>query len=112
MSYDHLIDKTIDVFLEQWDARFTGKQGSEGVIDLLEWLLYFAFDVTGELTYGSRHGFLESGLDSHGIIAYVQKFAVYGSIVRSSTALPYRERSPDILLPDGFVAFWGQAPST
>lgn len=87
MGYEHLIDKTVDILMEQWDARFTGKTGSEGVIDLASWMLYFSFDVIGELTYGSRHGFMESGWDSQGIIAYVQEFGVYGSLVRSSVAL-------------------------
>lgn len=81
VGYEYLIDKTIDVFLEQWEARFIGKKGPEGVIDLADWMLYFSFDVIGELTYGSRHGFMESGWDSQGVIAYLQKFAVYGCIV-------------------------------
>ena len=111
MGYEHLIDKTVDVFLDQWNARFTGKRGSEGVIDLANWLLYFSFDVIGELTYGSRHGFLESGLDSQGIIAYVQSFAVYGSVVRFSI-FPHKKRFFNITVPDGRVARWGQVPST
>lgn len=34
VGYEHSINETIDIFLEQWDARFTGKKGSEGIIDL------------------------------------------------------------------------------
>lgn len=112
MGYEYLIDKTIDVFLEQWNARFTDKKGSEGVIDLADWLLFFSFDVISELTYGSRHGLMESSLDSQGIIAYVQNFAVYGSIVRSSITFPYKKRPLNITLSDGPVARWGQVPST
>ena len=84
MGYEYLIDKTINVYLEQLDARFASKQGPEGIIDLSCWMLYFGLDVIGELTYGSRHGFLESGSDAHGIIAYIQEFLVYGSLVRFS----------------------------
>lgn len=54
-------------------------------------MIYFSFDVIGVLTYGSRHGFMESGWDSQGIITYVQKFAVYGAVVKSSLTLPDRE---------------------
>ncbi len=64
-------------------SRFAGKKGRAGVIGLEDWLLYFSFDVIGELTYGSRHGSMESGYDSQGIITSPQEFAVYGSIVRS-----------------------------
>ena len=81
-GYEQLIDQTVDLFLEQWNVRFAGKKGPEGVINLEDWLLYFSFDVIGQLTYGSRHGFMESGYDSQGIIAFLQKFAVYGSVVR------------------------------
>ena len=94
MDYEHLITKTIDCFLEQWDNRFSDKKGPEGVIDLSDWLQYFAFDVTGELTYGSRHGFMESGSDSQGIIAFIHGFAVYGSVVR----LPWHAPTKNDLL--------------
>ena len=90
VGYEGLIDKTIGVFLEQWDTRFAGKEGPEGIVDLASWLLYFSFDVIGELTYGSRHGFMESGRDSQGIISLLQKFGTYGWVVRSSiTVLHY-----------------------
>ena len=94
MDYEHLIAKTIDCFLEQWDKRFSDKRGPDGVIDLADWLQYFAFDVTGELTYGSRHGFLELGSDSQGIIAFLDRFAVYGAVVR----LPYHAPTENGLL--------------
>ena len=96
VSYEPLIEKTINVFLEQLDSRFSGKKGPEGIIKLEDWLLYFTFDVIGELTYGSRHGFLESGYDSQGIIASSQGFAVYGSVVRSFPSALYEiSRSHD-----------------
>lgn len=84
VGYEPLVDKTINVFLEQWDSRFADKEGPDGVIDLADWLLYFSFDLIGELTYGSRHGFMESGSDHQGIISFLQHFAVYGSIVSRS----------------------------
>lgn len=81
VGYEPLIDKTIDVYLEQLNARFAGKQGPEGNFDLATWMLYFSFDVIGELTYGSRHGFMEHAGDPQGLISYVQNFLVYGYIV-------------------------------
>ena len=94
MNYEHRITKTIDYFLEQWDNRFSDKEGPEGVIDLAEWLQYFAFDVTGELTYGSRHGFMELASDSQGIIAFLHRFQAYGAIV----SLPWHAPTENDLL--------------
>ena len=95
------------MFLEQWDRRFAGKRGADGVIKLEDWLLYFSFDVIGELTYGSRHGFLESGYDSQGIINFLQGFAVYGAVVRSFSSVPGIECHAHILKPDGSFTVLG-----
>lgn len=80
-SYEHLVDNTIRVYLNDLGTRYSGKPGSDGVIDLHTSLLYFAFDVIGDLTYGSRYGFIESGKDVNGIIRYVVNFLNYGFIV-------------------------------
>ena len=111
VGFENLIDKTVDVFLEQWDTRFSGKKGPDGVIELPDWLLFFSFDVIGELTYGSRHGFMEKGRDSQGIIAFVKNFATYGAVVRSFVLFPLN-RILKLTLSGGRVAFCGQVSST
>lgn len=50
-------------------------------MDLHAWLVYFAFDVVGDLTYGSRHGFIEHGGDVSGIITQVKGFLSHGFFV-------------------------------
>lgn len=75
------MDNTVHVYLDVLDKRHSGKRGQEGVIDLYTSLLHFAFDVIGDLTYGTRHGFIESGKDLNGIIKYVVGFLNYGFIV-------------------------------
>ncbi|KAF3054724.1 Cytochrome P450 monooxygenase andK [Trichoderma lentiforme] len=77
VQYEPLVDTTVHLFLRQLNKRFAGKQGTGGVIDFPTWLQYYAFDVIGELTYSSRHGFLESGQDVDGIIAYLDKYMSY-----------------------------------
>lgn len=77
VQYEPFVDKTIELFLQQLDDRFAGKSGAEGVIDWPTWLQYYAFDVIGELTYSSTHGFLETGKDVDGIIAYIGKYMRY-----------------------------------
>jgi len=84
MAYEHLVDTTIEVYLEELSRRFANKPGNQGLIDLHTWLLYFSFDVIGDLTYGARHGFIESSSDIAGIIRYVKTFLNYGFVVRSS----------------------------
>lgn len=81
-GYESLVDSTVEVYLSVLDKHHAGKDGPDVVIDLHTSLLYFAFDVIGDLTYGARHGFIESGKDLNGIINYVVTFLNYGFIVR------------------------------
>jgi hypothetical protein len=81
-KYEYLVDNTVQIYLDVLDKRHTGQDGPDGVIDLHTSLLHFAFDVIGDLTYGTRHGFIESGKDLNGIISYVVSFLNYGFIVR------------------------------
>lgn len=81
MGYENLVDTTIEVYLKKLGRRFADKSGKQGLIDFHTWLLYFSFDVIGELTYGARHGFIESSSDVAGIIRYVKSFLNYGFLV-------------------------------
>ena len=81
LKYEPLIESTILAFLKELDQRFAGKEGKDATVDLYAWLLYFAFDVMGDLTYSARHGFLEQGKDMFGIINYVKEFLSYGFLV-------------------------------
>lgn len=90
VKYEYLIDDTLSVFLNELNERFAGREGGDGVLDLHAWLVYFAFDVVGDLTHGARHGFIEHGGDVSGIIAQVKGFLSHGffvSLTRSS--LPF-----------------------
>lgn len=83
--YEYLVDNTVQIYLDILDKRYSVK-GETGcahpTFDLHTSLLHFAFDVIGDLTYGTRHGFIESGEDLNGIINYVVQFLNYGFIVR------------------------------
>lgn len=87
VGYEETVDTVIDIFLKELDKRFTGNPSKDGAIDAYTWLLYFTFDVMGSLTYGARHGFIESGEDVHGIISYVVRFAIYGHFVSQVSLL-------------------------
>ena len=77
VQYEPFVDTTVRLFLEQINERFANKERPDGVIDFPTWLQYYAFDVIGELTYSSKHGFLEKGEDIDGIIAYLDKYMAY-----------------------------------
>ncbi|MDI1490295.1 MAG: hypothetical protein OHK93_001495 [Ramalina farinacea] len=82
MQYEPFVDKTIELFLEQVDHNFAGKEGPDGIIDLPQWMRAYAFDVIGELTYSERHGFLDSGGDVEGIVSSLRKAVAYGQLVK------------------------------
>ena len=81
VQYEPFVNDIVRLFLEQMDARFADKSGPEGIIDFPLWLQFYAFDVVGELTYSSKHGFLETGKDIDGMIAFITKFMGYVAVV-------------------------------
>jgi hypothetical protein len=81
VSYEPFVDEVIDTFLEQLETRFVGKDGPDAVVDLAVWLQYYAFDTIGELTYSTRHGFIQCGGDIDGIISYLSVFMHYSTKV-------------------------------
>ena len=81
VQYEPFVDNIVEVFLEQMDRIFADKEGSDGIVDLPQWMRAYAFDVIGELTYGERHGFLDSGRDVEGIVSSLRKAVAYGQLV-------------------------------
>ncbi|KAL8861116.1 MAG: hypothetical protein Q9178_002330 [Gyalolechia marmorata] len=65
VSYEPMVDTTIDCFFDQLDQRFV-QTGQVCPLDL--WLQMFAFDVIGSITFSKRLGFLEQGRDIDNII--------------------------------------------
>jgi len=84
---EEYVDKTIDVFIETMSAQFVDKKSSDGGVDLVQWIQYFAFDVLGQLLYGRRHGFIETGNDVDDII----KIADFGSFYNLIVSDPSRD---------------------
>ncbi|KAK4235918.1 cytochrome P450 [Achaetomium macrosporum] len=78
VSFEPLVDRTIDVFRKELDSRFvaTGE-----ACDFGAWLQYFAFDVVGEITFSKRLGFLEGGCDVEGIMASIWRWFEYVAVV-------------------------------
>lgn len=102
VSYEPLVDSTMEVFLEKTEEMFarTGK-----ACDFPKWLHYFAFDVIGDLTWSKRIGFVERDEDVDGIIAFINGFFDYAGPVGffRQRLLNFTDRMPDWTdSPSGF----------
>ncbi|KAL4908288.1 hypothetical protein BDW74DRAFT_99249 [Aspergillus multicolor] len=64
VAYEPFVDNCINVFKQRLDE--FAVQGK--VIDFAHWLQCYAFDVIGEITFGSRFGFLNAGNDVGGVM--------------------------------------------
>jgi len=74
VSYEPLVDRTTDAFIEQTERRYA----STGLrCNFSRWLQFFAFDVIGELTWSKRLGFVERDEDVEGIVKFVGDFLAY-----------------------------------
>lgn len=78
VSYEPLVNSTMDVFLERTQMLFADTGES---CDFNKWLQYFAFDVIGDLTWSRRIGFLERNEDVDGIIKFLGDFLSYAGPV-------------------------------
>ncbi|KAL1862454.1 hypothetical protein Daus18300_008551 [Diaporthe australafricana] len=82
------IDDTIELLMQKMDAAAAGQIGgqikdlSEGpIVDLGNWLHWFAFDVLGEVAFSRSFGFLEQGRDVDGAIRTIDEMQRYNGIV-------------------------------
>lgn len=62
------------------DAAFAGKK-PRPVIDLGDWLHFFAFDVLGEVAFGRSFGFLAAGADKECAIRVIDNSQKYNGII-------------------------------
>jgi len=62
LQYETKVNETIDLLISKLNEMVT-LQGREMSVDLCAWLMYFATDVIGIITYSERYGMLEAGKD-------------------------------------------------
>ncbi|KAF3770258.1 cytochrome P450 [Cryphonectria parasitica EP155] len=79
------IDDTIEVLMRTMDAMASGKGSTSDpgrpIVDLGNWLHWFAFDVLGEVAFSRSFGFLEQGRDVDGAIHTIDEMQRYNGIV-------------------------------
>ncbi|KAK7729398.1 hypothetical protein SLS53_009248 [Cytospora paraplurivora] len=103
------IDDTIDLLFQKMDAAAAGLTGASinafpkgSVVDLGNWLHWFAFDVLGEVAFSRKFGFLEQGRDIDGAIHAIDESQRYNGIVGQVSFLDYLlRRNPLWMLISG-----------
>ncbi|KAK5081209.1 hypothetical protein LTR05_008003 [Lithohypha guttulata] len=78
LQYEPLVDNCTSFFLRRTLELFadTGR-----LCPFSTWIQYFAFDVIGEITWSKRLGFVQQNADVSNIIARVDSFQNYGTVV-------------------------------
>lgn len=79
IEFEPLVDSTTHVFLNTLQERFATAGGK--VVDLGQYLQFYAFDVMGELTFSRRLGFIESGVDVDDIMHSINANFEYISVI-------------------------------
>ena len=62
LQYEEKVNETIDLLVSKLGDMVT-EQSRTMSVDLCAWLMYFATDVIGVMTYSERYGMLEAGKD-------------------------------------------------
>ncbi|ROW06282.1 hypothetical protein VPNG_08055 [Cytospora leucostoma] len=86
ITLEKAVNGAISVFFEELDRRFVA---SKQVFDLCDWLQYFAFEAMGTMTFSSRYGFLEAGMDVGGMIQAIWEFML---VVGPMTQVPWMDK--------------------
>ncbi|KAL3478704.1 cytochrome P450 [Aspergillus californicus] len=78
LDYEPLVDSCTSYFLRRTEELFAGTRHP---CLLSEWIQFFAFDVIGEITWSQRLGFVQENKDISNIIATVDSFQNYSTVV-------------------------------
>ncbi|KAI3329533.1 cytochrome P450 [Ustulina deusta] len=77
VSYEPYVDQCAEIFTQ----RLSEMSEARVAVDLGHWMQCYAFDVIGQITYGARIGFLDSGADIQGIMRAIENQLAYGTLV-------------------------------
>ncbi|EAW15320.1 cytochrome P450 [Aspergillus clavatus NRRL 1] len=91
LEYESLIDETLNLFTGKLRARFTGSNGRT-ICPIDEWLGYFAWDVTANISFGRHYGFIEQEKDVDNLITDSTKGLIYFAPV---SQIPWVDRLLD-----------------
>jgi cytochrome P450 len=77
LSYEPFVDTCNAILIKKLDEY--AQNGK--TLDVRELLQFYAFDMIGEITVGSRFGLMEYGGDTFGIVEAIDGSLVYGAVV-------------------------------
>ncbi|KAL6230901.1 hypothetical protein BDW75DRAFT_244399 [Aspergillus navahoensis] len=109
LDYEPLVNSCTSYFLQRTQELFVGT-GRPCLFS--EWIQFFAFDVIGEITWSERLGFVQKNKDISDIIATVDSFQNYGTVVGQNPWLD------SLLVKNPFKRFleskglWPASPNT
>lgn len=103
------MDSCTSFFLQRTQELFveTGQ-----VCSFSKWLQYFAFDVIGEITWSKRLGFVEGNTDVSNIIATVDSFQNYGTVIGQNPWLDRLFMKNPIKLYLDSKGLWPSSPNS
>lgn len=78
-SFEPLVDQVLQCIRDRLEERFTATQQ---IVDMGQWLQFFAFDVMGTMTFSKRYGFLDEGRDVNGMLGTIVDFMRTSAPVR------------------------------
>ncbi|KAL2005575.1 hypothetical protein VTN00DRAFT_10068 [Thermoascus crustaceus] len=68
LDLESLIDETLDKFVKKIDAKFVDGANAGKVCKADDWLAYFAWDVTANISFGRHYGFIDQEKDVDNLI--------------------------------------------
>ncbi|KAJ6133407.1 Benzoate 4-monooxygenase cytochrome P450 [Penicillium samsonianum] len=71
VTFEPLVDQVLQCIQNKFDQTYCA---TEQVINMGQWLQFFAFDVMGTMTFSKRYGFLDQGKDVGGMLATIIDF--------------------------------------
>ncbi|MCJ1389798.1 hypothetical protein MMC18_002655 [Xylographa bjoerkii] len=75
------MEKPLDEVIKALFGRLSGFAETGEVIEMFDWLHYFAFDAIGVFTFGRTFGFLQKGGDIQELMETIHNFSRYGAVI-------------------------------
>ncbi|KAJ9633926.1 hypothetical protein H2201_008599 [Coniosporium apollinis] len=86
LSLEPLADTTISIFCRRLEELFVDRPNT---CDIGDWLLYYAWDVVGEVTFSQPIGFLEEGTDINDMLVTAEKALDYFAVITQMPKLDH-----------------------
>ncbi|KAF2638795.1 cytochrome P450 [Massarina eburnea CBS 473.64] len=76
-----VLDNTFDVLCRELERQFMDGKNEGKTCDIADWVLFFAWDFLGDVTFSQRFGFIEAGEDVGGMLDTAERVMRYFSVV-------------------------------